>query len=603
MFHLSVSLMQYVEWEEFISEDVDSEINEMWFYLEPTAYEWDGSFAGDSRVKALSTQASTQLVIPTRQEIKDMFDEAYSVGDKLTTTVQYGGFTKRYVKEHSLPWEISESGVVVSQGFNSADIRAKLEGNPWYYLANARQLTDEENHEQFQLYDGGLIDTPHGPNKPSSRLVAASHVFTQPSNYERLPGSQEEPIYGVGIFAMMSSHVFKRDDKTFKEWYGTSNTVRIDGEVLKYSYSYEYEYMGIDINDELIDQILAYYESMEPLDVGGRRTYVPVGQFRNKLQTHLKDTTYKRVLNKMLVYLATNGTTTRGVSNSLFLNGSLKVYESSMMRRSDFVTMLGVSLETEYGVEKASVFERAFAAILVIVAIVVFVYSGGFSTNASAAVIAKAAGYAAATLAIGSFALSMFGGLSAQGLVKLISMFAQIVGYIAALLGLYAAIQKAGEVAAKEALTEAAKEAGTEVTVEMVKQEMLSRSLLDNVGALMKQTLNKSMSRVTEFMNMGFSESVSAINDGLNFVTSMYETYQDKEMSELQSELDEIGEENDKMATENLNNQLKAPMEVWYNMEGRLTSYDVLSEMNLKIEQTVGQDKNFSIWYSDRNSV
>ncbi|RLA59132.1 MAG: hypothetical protein DRQ78_11020 [Epsilonproteobacteria bacterium] len=274
-----------------------------------------------------------------------------------------------------------------------------------------------------------------------------------------------------------------------------------------------------------------------------------------------------------------------------------------MMRRSDFVTMLGVSLETEYGVEKASVFERAFAAILVIVAVVVFVYSVGAASSVSAALVAQAAGYSAAVLTIGAFALSMFGGLSAQGLVKLIGMVAQIVGYIAALVGLYAAIQKAGEVAAKEALAEVAKEAGTEVTVEMVKQEMLQRTLIDNVGAFLEQSLNSAMSSVTEFMNMGFSESVSAINDGLNFVTSMYETYQDKEMSELQSELDEIGEENDKMATENLNNQLKSPMEVWYNMEGRLTSYDVLSEMNLKIEQTVGQDKNFSIWYSDRNSV
>ncbi|RLA58955.1 MAG: hypothetical protein DRQ78_11240 [Epsilonproteobacteria bacterium] len=399
----------------------------------------------------------------------------------------------------------------------------------------------------------------------------------------------------------MGSNSFERIEDSIDEEIATENTSRIDGESLKYTYSYLYKFKGIDENDELIDQILEYYSLQTPFKLRKRLAITPLGQYREGISANLKDTIYKRVLKDMLVYLdPVTGVSTQGVSNSLFFDGKLRVYEASVMRRSDFVTMIATSLETDYEVEEAEWWEKVLAVIIVILAVVVFIYSLGSSGAITPLLLSQAAGYSAMVLTIGAYALSMFGGLSAGGLVEIIGQFAQIVGIIAMVAGVYAAIQSAGEVAAKAAL----EEAGQEVTAEAVKNEMLTRSLLDNVGSMLEQSIESALGKATEFMNMGFDEMVSTISDALDFVTSALEHYQDQEIKELQGELDELEAEQRKNERDYLNKQLKDPAEIWIMTEDRITSYDALTELNMKLERLAsGNNKAYEAFNSHTNTV
>ena len=588
-----------VVWKEFIESPVESEIEQVWFYVDPT-FEWDGSYAGDSRIKGMSTKSTTQLVVPTRKEIAGMFNSNLEVGKEIRVNVEYGGPTKRYVDSHRLEWRINEAGVIESEAINTAKIRATIESNPWYYLANARLSGYRLDNPQFQLYDGGLIDTPHHPNKPSNRLQGSCAVSTSYEGYTKQPGGPDAD-YQLGIFAAMGSNSFERIDDSLDEELSTDNTLRIDGESLKYTYSYRYIFKGISEDDELIDQILEYYRLQKPFSLKHRLAITPLGQYREGLLSNTKDTIYKRVLKDMLVYLdPETGETTPGVSNSLFYNGRLRVYEASMMRRSDFVTMIATSLETDFEVEEAEWWEKVLAVIIVILAVVAFIYTLGSSGVVTAALISQAAGYSALVLTIGVYALSMFGGLSAGGLVEIIGQFAQIVGIIALVAGVYAAIEAAGKVAVEQAL----KKAGKEVTADAVKQEMVSRSLLDNVSSYLEQSISSATGKVTEFMTMGVDDLVSTITDSLEFINKGLSYYQDMENKELQADTEELQAEQEKYETEMFNNQLKSPAEVWEMTEDRITSYDALTELNLKLETLArGNNTSNDILQAHLNSV
>ncbi len=601
-FQESISLKRFlngmsVKWEEFISSPVDDEIDQVYFYLDPT-YKWDGSYAGDTKIG--STDSTTQLVVPTRTEIAAMFNDNLEIDKEIRVNVEYGGTSKRYIKSHTLTWHINQAGVIESDALDTVAIRTDIESDPWYYLANARLPGYTLDNPQFQLYDGGQIDTPHHPNNPSNRLQSSCAVSTSYEGYVKQPGGPDA-MYELGVFAAMGSNSFERIEESLDEEIATENTLGIDGEVLKYTYSYLYKFKGIDENDKLIDEILAYYNTRKPFSLKGRLALTPVGQYKQDLMTNTKDTIYKRVLNEMLVYLdIPTGTSTQEVSNSLFFNGQLRVKEAGLMRRSDFVTMIATSMETDYTVEEAEWWEKVLAVVIVILAIVAFIYTLGSSATLTPLLLSQAAGYSAAVLTVGAYALSMFGGLSAGVLVDIIGQFAQIVGIIALVAGVYAAIDAAGRVAVEQGL----KAAGKEVTSEAVKAEMLNRALLDNVSSYLEQSINTATSKVSEFMTMGMDEMVSTITDGLDFVMEGLSHYQDQEQKALQKELAELTAEQEQFETEYLNNQLKSPAEVWEMTEDRITSYDALTELNLKLEALArGGNPSYDIFDSHVNSV
>lgn len=137
-----------------------------------------------------------------------------------------------------------------------------------------------------------------------------------------------------------------------------------------------------------------------------------------------------------------------------------------------------------------------FSAAVVVLAIVVTVMSWGTGAPAMATALA----YGGTILSMGVLALSYFGGLSAQGLAKAIGAFAQIIGYVTIVLGVYAAIQNAGKILAEEVAKEAGLNAGTEAFTMFVKEEMLQQTLLDQITALVTQSLESVTSKLTELI-------------------------------------------------------------------------------------------------------
>ena len=586
-----------VGWQTFIDQDIEDEIEQVWFYIDPI-YSWDGSFAGDTRVG--STGDTTQLVAPTAEEITELFNDTFTDGMEIEVTVKYGGPLKRYVSSHELEWSIKLDGTIETESLDKTTIRNTLNSNPWYYFANTRIDRPILDNPQFQKYDGALIDTPNGPNLPSNRLIGVTQVSTTFDGHKKPVGGADEPMYELGIFALMNGSPFEKVGEIYDEQTGTDSTERYDGEALSYQYTQKYIYRGATSDMQTVTDMIKYYSNKKVFTLNRRPVYLPVGSFREDLTYNTKDTIYKRTLDKMNRYQDPNSPDTfRNPTNSLFKNGRLRVYESSMMRRSDFSTMIATCMETDYEVEEASFWEKLAAVVIVILAVVAFIFSLGGTGVITAMVLAQALGAAALTLSIGAFLLSTFGGLSTGDLVQMIGKFAQIVGYAAMIAGVYAAIQEAGKIAAKAALEEAGKEA----TADAIKNEMLTRSLMDNAGALLEQSIEAAFKPLTEFTTMGLDELASTVGDGIKFITEGLSTYQDNEMEELQAEYDEANEEQRKVETELLNKHLKSPAEVWLMSEDRITSFDALSELNRKMEALIGKDVSFTLMQTNVNSV
>ncbi len=588
-----------VVWSDFEEQEIDDEIDDIWFYINPK-YEWDGSYAGDTRVG--STKETTQLVVPTAEEIAIMFNETFAIGEEITINVNYGGAHKRYIDSHELEWVINEAGVIESGVRNGSVIRGVLESDPWYYLANSTHLEKKKDSDQFQLYDGADYDMPKNtPARPSNRLLGTTRVSTVAEFKD-----DKDPYEILGIFAMMlNGGAFTRLGEVFDEKYITTTSADLDGETLNYSYSQKFTFNGMTSDNPLMTDMLSWFNQYKPQPTIAHRLKLrPVGEYRDDLMFHTKDTSYKQVLESLAVYQdPITGDTTRGVSNSLFSNDRLRVEQARFMRRRHFTEMIATSLETDYEVEEASTWEKVLAVVIIVVAIVVGVMSGGTLFGPAGIIWGNvAAGFGAMTLTltVGMYALSMVGGLSAQGLVKIIGQVAQITGIIAAAAGIMAAVQNAGKLLAEQTL----KEAGfSSVTEQMITQEMTKQTLTEQVTALVEQTFDSVTSRLTEFVSMDSGNFVSAISDGLEYINKGLEMYQDREMKELEQELKIAEEEADKAELETLSNQLKHPAALYELMADEIHSPDILSTMDRGMQSKIGGDYKFNTWYSNVNSV
>ena len=579
-----------IVWEEFLEQEIDGEIDDIWFFIEPK-YEWDGSHAGDTRIG--STSSTTQLVGPNASEIVSKFNEAFEIGQEITVTVDYGGANKRYVSGHETSWSINEAGVIVAEPLDTVAIRATLDSNPWYYFANSTHLDYTKDSNQFQTVNTTYQDMDYGDvYNPSSRMLGTTQVSST--------------VHALGIFALMGSPAFIKEGEVFDEKQITSDG-QLGGQAAKYTYSQKYIYKGLVEDTKLVSDIGAWFEGRKKLTIAHRPVFRAVGEYRADVNYHTKDTSYKKALEGMELYLDPDtGEATTNVSNSLFSNGQLRVEPARLMRRRHFVEMIATSLETDYEVEEASTFEKILAVVIIIAAIVIGIMSAGTMFGPAGiawSAVATAAGTASVILAVGMYVLSMVGGLSAQGLVKMIGAFAQIVGIIAMAAGIMTAIQNAGKILAQTTAKEAGLTLGTDAATEFIKNEMLQQTLLDQVSALVDQTIDAVVDKVTQFVSADLGKQVSTIVDGLDFVNQGMEFYQDKEREELEKELELAEEEAEAAELENLSNCLKHPGVIYQLMNDEIHSPDMLSKLDRKIQGTVGKDKSFSMWNSNVNSV
>ena len=503
----------------------------------------------------------------------------------------------RYIDSHELGWDINEAGVIEAQPLDTVAIRETLDSNPWYYFANSKHLDYTKDSNQFQLYNDYDVNMPKDTvSNPSNRLLGTTKVSCSVHGHTKVPGSEEKPKHELGAFALMTNgNMFTKVGDIHSERITTASN-SLDGEAVTYVYSQDYTFNTADPLDGVIQDILSWYDTKPVSIISRRPVYTPVGTYREDLKYFTNDTIYKRALDSLQMYEDPyTGSLYSGVTNSLFQNSRLRVYESSMMRRSDFTIMISTCLQTDYEVEDAEWWEVVLAVFIVIIAIVVAI----FSYNPGFIGLATSLGYGGMVLTIGMYVLSVIGGLSAQGLVKIIGMFAQIVGILAAVAGFMAAIEAAGKQLAEKTL----QEAGMEATETAIAQEMLSQTFADQLGAYLNQALESITTKLTEFVTFSGDDVLGTVIDGLDFISQGLEFQQDKEMEKLQAEYEELEEEQRKYDQENLSNMLKNPSAVWLAMEDRITSYDALTEVDRKTKELVSGDKSFLMWNSNVNTV
>jgi len=151
-----------MKWSEFIGQDIDSEIDTMYFYMKH-GFKYSGERAFDSPVNT-----TIDFIDPTDQMICDTLNKEFEVDDEVDVTISYGGALKRYVSIHSLEFEVTGIGISPAV-LNTKEIREVLASNPWYYYANSRHVEYDLDSKQFQLYDGSGTDVTSSGGTPTPR--------------------------------------------------------------------------------------------------------------------------------------------------------------------------------------------------------------------------------------------------------------------------------------------------------------------------------------------------------------------------------------------------------------------------------------------------
>lgn len=453
------------------------EIELVWFYLRNNAYEFD---------------------TPNDNEIAAKLNEEFEIGQEFEVTVIYGGEMEKYINIHSLPWNLTETGIKAGE-LNTEEIREEMNSNPWFYFANIGTETPEDpDNIDAQTYVG-LTDGTGTPIPITKKTVKTPFKVASPVVQLAVP----KDISQFGSWALIdTSHTcFEPVGEISKEKISTSS--RNAGEFVEYRYSQKYKFTGAEETDRLVQELMQHNNTLNT----GNTHY---GYPRN----YAKDTMIKRVLVSMNI-----GT------SELFINGQLKVEAAANMKRHEFKKMFSKSLDTDYQVKPASFLERIAAVVIIIIAVTVIVavctYSAGtgctLATKAGMGTIAAALGAGMLVLAVGGMILGKLGGPSATGQVRMIGNFAQVIGLAAMIIGIFnfltyaykAVFSEGGKAVGQEAAGQAGTTAATNVTQESIVDQAIDYA-------------QKQLSKAMEFV---IDKPLEALNNLMKWAENGYKMY------------------------------------------------------------------------------
>jgi len=625
-----------INYEEFKNQKVDKDIDSMWFKIKG-GYSWDGTagFTGEYKNhdwgESPGFDPSPNLDVPDKEEIAASVNAVFEPGQKISITISYGGSLKRYIKEHRLTW-LATGGEIVSTGLNESEIQNIVLGNPWYYIANSRHMPYTKNSQQFQLYDSGPYDIPNSDTRrPSNRKLPPCDVSIKLDGHKKPAGSASEPNVPLGLFALMADsteweEVINAENNTrifnpitlsshsgsakwtndFDEDVDVSPRVnssgRVEAEVLNHQFTVKYIFKGTSSSSRYVKEIAGWYDFSEQ-DINN----IPVkiidenstpDKYKEILTTSTIDTKHKKSMIAMMVD-PSNG------FNSLYFDGHLRVATVDKMKANDFAKMLGNSIDTDYNVKDASTFEKIVGIVIIIVAIVVGVLLAIPSGGASLATVAAGLAAASTILTFGMMALSAFGGLRTQGIVKQIGAFAQIVGIASMVVGVGAMWETARQTAMKEAATKIGEEAlakGLDKAATQVLLDQVSVSVIDVVKSAVSNAIESVVSAVTNaFTSGGSSITLSQVLETLALAQRGFDLYADKEKSDLDEEYNEAQAELDELSKE-LDSQRRAadPLYTLENGTENVTSYDALSAMQMDWDSKRSPQGHFDSFHSER---
>jgi len=542
-----------MSWDQFVSQEVDSEIELMWFKLNRGVYQW----SGETALGFENLSPTGGLVEPTKAEIAQTLNDAFKNTKKFTVTIDYGGGVKRYLTEHDDGYIINEAGEIVPNPLNTKQIYDKLMSNPWYFLANSR-------HKDYTFDSRSVVDGI-GSYVPINTAVA--DVASSVSQY--------------GAFAVLGdTNSFEQIGEYRTKDLAVSNTNA--GTTRRIQYEVDYKFHGVTETSKIVNEIIDWYTERRRVLAKGITLQTP-----DEKTSIAFDTIIKRNMRSMM--------NIDPIEDSLWLDNQYLKHEAvRSMKKRDFAMFLGKSLGTDYSVEDASWWEGVLAIVLTILILVIAFYLAAPTGGASFSLVELAAfaGYAAIGFAIGGVVLAKAGGLSAQSNVRLMGSFSTILGYIGSALGIMAMVQNLAKEAAKRAVEEAGKKVTEGAVNEALKQV--------TIGDIVNEAVSKAVDSITSIFTHSATQSVmstaNGILDMLKGLMKGYEFYADQQEKKTSAELDALKAEEERYNEEVLNKPYMFPAPTMELTNKRLMNIDMLTDLDIEIQSKIGADKNFRAW-------
>lgn len=572
-----------IEWESFISNSVDSEVERMYFKLKDD-YVWDGTYANTN----VTASPSIGKIAPSREMIANAIN-TIPLGTEIKVRVKYGGELARYIKEHELEW-YSDGVTIISSELNSERIREVMHSNPVYYFMNSRHALYIKDTIPYFAYNGSNIEIPTKP-LPSVRNSPIVDVSCSESMY--------------GIYSLIDNgDVFelKVDDsgKAIIEDEVTATSTVHQDEVVSYSYTLTYTFNGCSQTSYLVNTLNDWCLARDSYESKRLSKSFDIDTYKEDMVTATIDTKFKRIIADM--YYREYFTVDDYYEDSLYINGYMKVDAVDKMKKRDFVKLITKNIDTDYTVESKEWWEDLLMVVLIIATLVIAFFTAGLSSGVSAAAIATFAGTAAIGFTIAGLILAELGGLSSMSNVKVLGNFATITGYIAMITGIYAAIQSIARNAARTALEQSAKEGAGKITEQAITDKLAEMS----VSEIISNVFSNAVSSITNAFTSSSIESVnsflSAMSDVVKVATKGYEFFSDQEKNKLDSEYEAIRKEEEEYNETILNRHLSKGGAVYELAHLRLSTPDMLQELDEEMKTLKMGTPSYTSWYTTVNS-
>lgn len=508
-------------------------------------------------------------VAPEKDDIVNDLNSVFSIGDEFELYVHYSGESKRVVDTHYLlrDGRPSNSTDIKDYTIDKNAIRATLESDPFKYFANASLTSSGKiNTAKINSIKGFpvmRVSATRRTARPAPLTVVeydsdSTHLYSTLALLDNGSMFQKLGVYGEMVTIKNSSDSLVYYDYSYKVKY----------KVVSLATNTKYIVNQIDLLTNAISSSLAY---------SGGKVY--------EATNHFADTKLKEAV------IAMNNASALPITH----NGKLRVDAVALMKRKDFVDMLGKILGSGYEKEKVKWYEKALAVIVVVIAIVAMYFSFGSSYAVSGSMVAAAA----ESLAVGAVVLSvgmvMYSSAfpSATDQTKMIGRVAQIVGLAAMITGIWAAIQnsfatmaqKAGTQASQEAAQEGASEAAQKAIMENVTREY-------SVGQYVKDILFNTVSDMTsQVQNMFSFENISSkfSTKGLSSLTMKdVSGWLDNLNSAMKMYMKFFGDKIDSLKSEDEQAVKEDGVEAYYGAVAMIDEVDALVKMDYMIKGNNG---------------
>lgn len=464
---------------------------------------------------------------PEKKAIAEDLNSVFNVGDEFEVYVHYTGESKRVVKNHYILRAGSPIGStdIKDYAIDKNVIRATLESNPILYFANASvQPAGELNVSAIRTIRAvsTLILNAIRRTPKATPVTVVEYDNVNGHIYQTLAVLDNGSVFQkMGISSEIVT--IKKSSDTMV-WYEYSYKVKY--KVVAEATSSSYVVGQIDIVTNAIQSSLIINNGNLAVRVNGT------------LDTNLKEAAFQM-----------NNVEAVGLT----YNGQLRVDAVANMKRLEFMDMLGKILGTGYTKKKSKWYEKALAIVIVVIAVVIGVLTGGAGAIAAGNLVAigTALGVAATVATVGMMMYAAAFPYATDG-VKMIGRFAQIVGLGAMVTGVFAAIQQSWTAYTKDL---AAKQLATGATEQQASAYAASNA---NIGGYVKYL---------------FDSAVNSISTQVSSISDKFTSFFDKAIDPSSWSVSNIPTMNDVSGwIGNMNDALKMYMKFFGDKPDELTS-------------------------------